>query len=155
MRNKGFTVIEFLIYIIILSIVIAAILSVSINVFQVGARTNAVQEVAHNGRFSLHTIGRFIKSADQIISPQTEGNFLELKINERPIVIFVENGKLMIREGEKTTELTTSKVTVNRLFFKKINPDSIKIEMDISFFNPHEVREYEFNNFFTTSYTLR
>jgi len=155
MKNKGFTVIEFLIYLSILSMVITAIGMVSLNVFQAGARTNAVQEVAHNGRFALDTMGRFIKSADQITAPIDEGNRLDLIINDRPVSFFVENKKLIIREGELNTELTTSKVTINRLFFKKINPDSVKIEMDISFFNPQDVREYDFNSFFTTSYTLK
>lgn len=152
----GFTIIEFLIYIAILVIAIAAMGLVSSNVFRVGARTNVVQEVSHNGRFAMQRIGQVVRESSGIVEPETEGNRLKLEKPDKPPTVFdVSEGKLRIKEEEgKYIELTTSRVVVDRLLFKKISEDSVKVEMNISFCNPQGHPEYEFKSFFTSSFTL-
>ncbi len=159
MKNKGFSVIEFLIYITIISFIIVTLGLVSMNIFSVGARTNAIQEVAHNGRFAMHKIGSTINEADSLIAPETQGQLLHLTFNDPlrdPTVFDVSNGKLRITEGSgDPIELTTSKVNIDRILFKKVADDSVKVEINISFYNPQNLPEHEFSSFFTSSFTLR
>ena len=159
--SKGFTIIEFLVYITILAIVIIAMTGVASNVFQVGARTDAIQEVTHNGRFAMQKIGQAIKSADTIVFPETEGNLLILEFEneeKNPVIFDVFEKTLRIKQGGKEyIGLTTSKVNIDSIKFKKVSCsglDSIKIEMDISFNNPKGLPEYDFNNFFTGAFTI-
>jgi len=158
--NKGFTILEFLVYITILVIVITAIGGVALNVFQVGAKTDAIQEVAHNARFSMQKMGHAIKSANAVVFPETESNLLILEFEDEekdPVIFDVFEKTLRIKQGNKEyVGLTTSKVNVDSINFKKISSsgfDSVKIEMDISFNNPKGLFEYEFNNFFTGAFT--
>lgn len=157
--KKGFSIIEFLIYIAILAIAIAAMGLVLSNIFRVGVRTDVVQEVSHNGRFAIQRIGQTIRESSGIDEPETEGNRLELSFEDpakNPTVFDVSEGKLRIREGNKEyIELTTSRVNVDKLFFQKVSDNSVRVEMNISFYNPQGLPEYEFNSFFTSSFTLK
>ena len=161
--NGGFTLFEFLVYITILAIVIAAIAGVASNVFQVGARTHAIQEVTHNARFAMQKMGQAIKSAEAIAFPETQGDLLILEFENQeknPVIFDVFEKTLRIKQGNKEyVGLTTSKVNVDIIKFKKVSYssglDSIKIEMDVSFNNPRELLEYDFNSFFTGAFTIR
>jgi type II secretory pathway pseudopilin PulG len=156
--KKGFTIIEFIVYISILSIAIVAMGLVSINVFSVGARTNAIQEVTHNGRFVMHKIGLTINEANSLVAPETQGQSLHLTFSDPlkdPTIFDVSDGKLRITEGSgEPIELTTSKVNVDQILFKKVADNSVKVEINISFYNPQNIPEYEFANFFTSSFFL-
>lgn len=154
--QKGFTIIEFLIYIAILAIAIGAIGLVMSNIFRVGARTDVVQEVSHNGRFAMQRIGQAIREASDI-DIKEGGRELELSFKDRnPTVFYVSGGKLIIKEGNGVDiELTTSRVAVKKLLFKKVSDDSVRVEMNISFNNLQGLPEYEFNSFFTSSFTLK
>ena len=160
-KNKGFTLIEFLIYTIILAVLINIIGSVALNIFQSGARTNTIQEVSHNGRFSLQKIGQAVNSAEAIVLPEINGTSLTLEFQEEdknPTIIDVFENTLRIKEGNKEyVELTSSKVNVENMAFKRISSnglDSVKIEMNISFDNQKQLPEYDFESFFTGAFTV-
>lgn len=159
--QKGFTIIEFLIYIAILTIAIGAIGLVMSNIFRGGARTDVVQEVSHNGRFAMQRIGQAVREASGI-TIEEGGKKLVLSFEEpaknpkNPTVFDVFQGKLRIKEGNGgDIELTTSRVMVEKLLFKKVSDDSARVEMNISFNNLQNLPEYEFNSFFTSSFTLK
>jgi type II secretory pathway pseudopilin PulG len=155
---RGFTIIEFLIYITILAIAIAGMGLILSNVFRVGVRTDVIQEVSHNGRFAMQRIGQVVRESSGIIEPETEGNSLKLEDLAKNSTVFdvSEEGKLRIKKGEgEYVELTTSRVVINKLVFKKVSDDSVRVEMNISFYNPQGLPEYEFNSFFTSSFTLK
>jgi len=160
--NKGFTIIEFLIYITILAIVTTIIGAVAGNVLQVGARINTIQEVNQNGIFAMQRIGEEIRFASAIVLPETQSNSLILEfedIEKTPTIFDVHEKTLRVKRGNREyIDLTTPKVNVDKITFKKIfssGADSIKIEMDISFNNPEKFPEYSFNNFFTGSFTIK
>jgi len=160
-KNKGFTLIEFLVYTIILAVLINIIGSVALNIFQSGAKTNTIQEVSHNGRFALQRIGQAVNSAKDIVLPEIQGTILVLEFEQEdknPTVFDVFENTLRIKEGNKEyVELTSSKVNVENLVFKRVASsglDSVKIEMDISFDNQKELSEYDFESFFTGAFTL-
>lgn len=157
--KKGFSIIEFLIYITILVIAIAAMGLVLSNIFRVGARTDVVQEVSHNGRFAMQRIGQTINEGSGI-DIRDRGRELEISFKDRgPILfyIFEENDRkeLIIQEEGQDIELTTNRVNIDSIFFKKVSDNSVRIEVKISFYNPQNLPEYEFNNFFTGSFTLK
>ena len=157
--RKGFTIIEFLIYITILVIAIAAMGLILSNIFRVGARTDVIQEVSHNGRFAMQRIGQTINEGSGI-DIKEGGKELEISFKDQdPILFHVleedRRKKIIIREGGQDIELTTNRVNVDSIFFKKVSDDSVRVEMKISFYNPQNLPEYEFNNFFTSSFTLK
>lgn len=158
--KKGFSIIEFLIYITILTVAVAAMGLVLSNIFRVGARTDLVQEVSHNGRFAMQRIGQVTKESSGI-AIEEDGKKLVLSFEDRsPVAFYVSeeaNGQkiLKIEEEEGPIALTTKRVNVDSLFFKQVSGDSVRVEMKISFYNPQSLPEYEFTSFFTSSFTLK
>ena len=157
----GFTIIEFLIYITILAIAIAGMGLILSNVFRVSVRTDVIQEVSHNGRFAMQRIGQVVRESSDI-TIEEGGKKLVLSFKDRnsttTFYVFENNGKkiLRIKEGEdQEVDLTTDRVNVDSLVFKKVSDDSVRVEMNISFYNPQGLPEYEFNSFFTSSFTLK
>jgi len=156
----GFTVIEFLIYIVILAIAMAGIGLILSNIFRVGTRTDVIGEVSHNGRFAMQRISQVIKESS-VITIEEEGNQLRLYSKDGSSTIFYvfenDNGIkiLRIKEGDQDADLTTERVNVDKLLFKKVAEDSVRVEMNISFSNPQHLPEYEFNSFFTSSFTRK
>ena len=157
-KGEGFSIIEFLIYIAILTVAIGAIGLVVSNIFRVGARTDVVQEASHNGRFAMQRIGQVVKQSSGI-EIEEGGKKLVLRFDEDSTIFYVleENGKkkLKINEKGQDIDLTTGRVNVDSLFFKRISDDSVRVEINISFNNLRGLPEYEFNSFFTSSFTLK
>jgi len=159
-KNKGFTLVEFLVYTIILAVLINLIGGVALNIFQSGAKTNTIQEVSHNGRFALQKIGQIVNKSSGIISPSATGTFLVLEFEEEdknPTVFDVFENTLRIKEGNRDyVELTSSKVNVENILFRRIisgGSDSVKVEMNISFGNQKKLPEYDFESFFTAAFS--
>lgn len=159
----GLSIIEFLIYISILAIAIGAIGLTLSNIFRIGGRTDVVQEVSHNGWFAMERMGQLIKEASDFSIEDGKKLNLNLKNGKSvSLYVFEENGrkKLKIKENNDEIDLTTDKVNVDNLFFKEIAGEndfvkSIKVEMEISFYNPRSLPEYNFKSFFTSSFSLR
>ena len=107
--KRGFTIIEFLIYIVILAIAVAGISLIVSNIFRVGARTDVIQEVSHNGRFAMQRMGQIIKESSVIVEPQVQGNVLEIKdLDDNSTIFYVSGGKLKIAEEEITSASSTN-----------------------------------------------
>lgn len=157
----GFTILEFLIYIAILTVAVAGMGLVVSNIFRVGVKTDIIQEVSYNGRFVMERIKQTVNEASDIIEPETEEKQLNLSFEDGNPVIFkvVEKAgrkKLVIQETDQAPiDLTTDRVTVDRLIFKKIGEDSVRVEIIVSYYNPQNIPDYEFKSFFTSSFSLK
>src|SRR4030042_3676078 len=149
----GFTIIEFLIYITILAIAVTALGLVSSTVFRERARNDVIQEVSQNGRFAMEKIGLAINESSSAI---IDGNELELfsAENETTTTFAVLGGKLIMKVGEEEYDITTSKVVVSNLTFKKVQ-DSVKVGMIVSYNNQQGLPDYDFKSFFTSSFDLK
>ncbi len=156
----GFTLIEFLIYVTLLSLAVTAIGIVAQNVFQAGARTDAIEEVAYNGRFSMQKIRQAVSEASAI--EITNDNILILAgledADRDPVKIYLEDHALKIQEGEKApVNLTTSKAMVEQVRFQELflaNTSLLRAEINISTFNPQGLPEYDYSNLFISSFLL-
>ena len=106
--KKGFSIIEFLIYIAILSMAIVVMGLVSSNISRVGIRNNVIQEVTQNGRFAMQKIGQAIRTSSVIVDPETQGNRLELKdLDNNSTVFYVSKGNLKMTGGGEMNYFTT------------------------------------------------
>jgi Tfp pilus assembly protein PilW len=151
--KSAFTLIEFLIYIAIISSILVLISGFFWNIIFGSIKENAYQEVQQNGRFVLTKITQEIKKATGINSPSAGGsaNSLSLAMSSpslNPTVFDLADGKLRITQGTNPPiELTTDEVIVSNLKFTNLSyeatPGTIRIEMTISYLNPANRTEYQ------------
>ncbi len=151
-KNKGFTLIEFLIYSIIVTMFIGALIMTSVNLIQGNAYLNTINEVNNNMRFSLNKITYYIREAKNF---SITGDSLLLTLNNNEVVlIFVEDDILKIQKNEEDPLflIDVERIRVNNLSFTHISypdaPKTIRIELSLKYYNPYNISIY---NFETTS----
>lgn len=163
--QKGFTFIEFLLYIGIVGVVLTVAGAIGLNVLFGKAKLIAIEEVSQNARFTMEKITESIRSAQQINSP-TQGatsSTLSLQMADaakNPTVFTLASGILQIQESTgAVVDLTSSEVVVSALQFSNISypntPGAVRIEMTLQFTNPENRQEYRFEETFYTTTNIR
>lgn len=121
-RYKGFTLIELIIYIAIVSAVLVLSSSFTWNIIQGETKTMAYREVQQNARFALEKISRVIRAGGQ-----------------DPTTVFTVSNGILYQQG---TPLTTDQVRVTNLQFTSIGT-TYKINLSIEYNNPENRSEYQ------------
>ena len=165
-ENKGFTLIEFLIYSVIVSFIIGALVLNGVNIMQAKAKIDIMEEVNYSGRTALNIITNYIRQAEEVIypTPGNSGNYLSLGVSIfdfSPTIFEVDgNGILTIkRKEEVAAQVTAENINITNLTFTNLSytdsPGIIKIEMKIEYLNPLGRKEYDFEKTFYTAENIR
>lgn len=152
MKNLGFTLIEFLIYIAVLAVILIFTTGFLWDIILGNVKETSWQEVQQNSRFALTKIGQEIKKATGVNSPLpgNSANSLSLIMadpNLNPTVFDIADGKLRITKGASGPyEITSDQVIVSNLSFTNLSyqdtPGTIQIEMTTEHINPANRIEY-------------
>ncbi len=140
--QKGFSLIELVIYIAIFAVVAGAGIGILIIVLRIQSRETSSSEVAQQANFVMQTIQRLTRESSLI--EMTAGNsetVLKLRMkdaNVDPILISSDAAAVYLKQGTAaTTTLTGSQVKVDGLFFRKYqNPgahDSVTVDLSLSY----------------------
>ncbi|MFC1655330.1 prepilin-type N-terminal cleavage/methylation domain-containing protein [Patescibacteria group bacterium] len=175
--QKGFTLVEFIIYVAIASFVLISTVNVSWNIMSAQANFNAKQEVYINSRLAMNQVGIVIKEAEDVLTAQSvfdsHPGVLTLDypgVNDVIIDTYIKNisvggqsaaiRKLQIKGIDGSfTDLTTDKVNVTN--FKLTNltrgseKDNINMELRIEKINPGDDPTYDASIEFETAISLR
>lgn len=166
-KNKGFTLIEFIIYGVIVTAVVGALVLMSVNVLAARGRIEATGEVSHNARLVLGKIMYDIRRAEQIVSPLPgfSASSLELIDAEGDVRIFsldaTEGNVLQLKVGENGIPfpLTSESIIVSYLQFSNVSyPDTsgtVRIAMTLEFINELQRPEWDFERTFYATENLR
>ncbi len=154
-KNKGFTLMEVLVYIGILVLILAAIFSFLIWSIRSSAKARVMRETSDNARRAMETIIYEIKGARAVYFPTTTSTQLSLETihylpeNERTTYIdfYICGTQLCLKkESQNPIALTSDKVEVTNLFFTPVVTGlipSVQIEIEIDYKNPHNRPEYQ------------
>lgn len=162
----GFTLIEFLIYSVIVAFLVGVLVLMGTNILENRASIAVTEEVNHNGKMAMEGIAYHIRKAESINSPiqGAESNSLELEMDvseEDPTVFEVDVGsRLTVKRGTaEAVSLTTEKVEVSFLSFTNVSyddtPGTVRVKMTVKYINPAERSEYEFERTFYTTENIR
>ncbi|GEM_PF-3584781 len=157
-RNKegglrGFTLIEFLIYGAIVTLILVALVLIAVNVMGAREKMNVMEEVGHYGKFSMNRITAYIRHAKDVDTPQPggESDSLVLVMGTGAPIEFRRgpNDNLLIERGGETASLAASEnIKFSDLNFKNLSyPDSaktVRIEMELSFIGSEETFKRKF-----------
>ncbi len=165
MNNKGFTLLEFLLYIGIVGIILTVSGAIGLNVLFGKAKLMSIEEVSQNARFAMEDMALKIRNSEAINSPATSTSASTLSLQmadstKNPTVFDVSSGIVQITEGTgSAVDLTSSEVTVTTLQFSNISysntPGTVRVQMTIKRVNPENRQEYNFEKTFYTTATIR
>jgi prepilin-type N-terminal cleavage/methylation domain-containing protein len=152
-KNRGFTLIEFIIYLAIVGVVLAVSGAIGFNVLSQRAAMTASEEVGQNARLAIEKISLAVRNAEAINTPVPgmSSSILSLRTDNpatNPIVFSFSSGALWLQLGEGTPMALTSSET-EVMVFQAQNvsyPDTIgstKMTLQLRAYNPENRPEYE------------
>lgn len=165
MNERGFTLIETLLYFGLLAIILAIIAATIASVASDKIKLEMIQEVNQNARMVMQTVTKNVNNAASISSPSdgNQSSTLTLAMpdaGEDPIVIDLDNGMVRISvDGDTPVPLTTNEVSVTELVFSNITPTngsgSVRVEMTIGSSSTSNRQEYQISETFYTAATIK
>lgn len=161
----GFTLLEFLIYLGLISLVLTMAGAVALNIMFRKAKLTAIKEVSQNARLVSGRVSAIARNAQSIISPAAGNNTSVLSLQmadtaKDPTVIDLSNGAVRIKEGlGNAVNLTSGQVEITNLDFSNISyfqtPGTVRMQIVIKFVNPSGRSEYDWSMPFFTTVNIR
>lgn len=169
MKNKlqnGFTLIEALVYIALVSGILLAATSFAWNIVNTRTSAFSAQEVEQNGRFIMQKISQVMREANQINSPAIglSSNSVEVEMNDAgtETIILSQNDKNIEYQynSDPAVELNSDLVEISNLEFTNLSSTSgstrnIGISFTLSHINPANRQEWSYIQDYSTTIELR
>ena len=163
--SAGFTLLEFLVYLGIVSVVLIMAGAVGLNIMFRKAKLTAIKEVSQNARLVSETIAATVRNAQVIISPVVGNNAPALSLQmadaaQNPTVFDLSGGVVRIKKGlGSPVNLTAGQVEAVNLNFVNVSypqtPGTIKMRAVIRFLNPSGRPEYNWEVPIFTTINIR
>lgn len=140
MSNKAFTLVELLLYVAIFLVVAGLLVGVLTRVLDISNREISGGEVSSQMNLTMQTVNRLVRESSNIeIATSTATTTLKLRMKDPdkdPTYISLSGQKIILTQGASSSDLTTSKVKVDVLTFKKLTfypgHDQVEINMQLS-----------------------
>jgi prepilin-type N-terminal cleavage/methylation domain-containing protein len=164
-KEKGFTLIEFLVYIAIASIVLGALSDLYFTIYNLRAKNQAVSEGEQQGVQIIQLITQTIRNSASITSPVTAASSTTLTLqtyssSTSPTVLSIRGGIVSIQEGTSTAVVLNSpRTSVGNLTFQNLTRSGthgiIRVSFTISYVNPTSRTQNNFTRNFYDSAAVR
>lgn len=164
-RHAGYTLIELLLYLSLLSVLLGAIASFTGMVLEARAKNQVMTEVNQQGTAALELISYTLRNASSITAPATGSNASSLTLSvptasASPTIFTLNDSTLTIKEGSATAvPLTNSRVQVTGLVFTNVSRSGtkgvIQASLTLSYDNNSGRNEYNYQKTFITTVALR
>lgn len=136
MKNKGFTLVELIIYMGIFSIFLLVLTTMFTTIFSSQFETNSITSTEQDGRFILRRLSNDIQGSSAINVPSTIGassNTLQLVINGVTNTYSLDNGNLILVNEKGTNNLNNFDSTISDLSFLRLGNNGGKNTIKFSF----------------------
>lgn len=163
--KKGFTLVEMLLYLAILSIVVLAFSSFMFLSYTSRVKAAVIAEVEQQGSQTMSLITQNIRNAASITAPSPGSTSNVLTLTEytgalSPTTFDQSVGVMRIREGASTAvNIISNRVTAPNLSFQNLSrpgtPGAVRIEFTLTYINPSSRGEYSYSKTFTSTASLR
>lgn len=164
--SKGFTLLELLIYVVILAIVTTVIASLFISLNRGRGQVESRSEVNSNLQFAIEKIARDLKYASSVTvpgAPNSSSAALIMTVNGSTVTYDVLGGELRRQLNSETPQIITSdKVTVATPAFTRLENTNqvlgktiVSIEIDINMTYNSQSPDYQYSERKKTTVALR
>jgi type II secretory pathway pseudopilin PulG len=123
LNQKGFTLVELVIYIGLLSTFLLVLLEIFISILNLRAESETTSVINQDTRYIFTRMAYDIDRADLVNQPATLGettNSLQLVISGVTYTYSLSTGNLILTVGEVSDQLNSNDTTIENLSFQKI-----------------------------------
>ncbi|MFH1820486.1 MAG: prepilin-type N-terminal cleavage/methylation domain-containing protein [Candidatus Nealsonbacteria bacterium] len=164
-NQKGFTLMEILVYIAILTIILTSIIAFLFWALKSNQKTKAFREVSDNARRTMEIMLYEIKESKYIYAPTSNSTQLSLATlhyllpqeSISYIDFFLCDGPTVCLKKESVAPiaLTSDSVEVFNLEFIQVSTSSVQINLSVKYKNPNSRPENEASIDLTSTVSLR
>ncbi len=161
-KQEGFTLIEFLIYSVIVSFIVGALVLTAVNIMQARARLDTSEEVIYNGKTIIESITSHVRQAESFSILEGGELSLVMSVEEHnPTEFHLVDDVVSIKRGEGGfIPISSETVTVSNLEFTDVShfgapAGTVKVELTVEYSNPAGREEYDFSRTFSTTENIR
>lgn len=137
-REQGFTIVEFLIYMLIFSMLILILAQMFGSILNVMLESQSKSGVLRNGEFILARLSYDIKSAEKVKIPENIGqssSTMKLLINGEDYTYSLNGSDLVLTNNSGSNKLSSFDADVGNINFRNLGYENGKsmVEVTISF----------------------
>ncbi len=164
-KQKGFTLIELVLYLALASILLLTVVTFLGVLLQSRVKNQTIAEVEQQGAQIMQLVTQTIRNAEGVNSPGQGASATSTSLNvvsaaNDPTVFDLSGGVLRITEATSTpVSLNSSRVSVSGLTFENFSrsntPGTLRIQFTMTYVNPGGINEYDYSRTFRASATLR
>jgi len=163
--KKGFTLVEMLLYLAILSVVVLAFSSFLSLSYTSRVKAAVIAEVEQQGSQTMSLITQNIRNSVSVTAPSAGVSASSLTLTEytgsnSPTIFDQSVNTLRITEGvTAAVNLTSNRVIVSNLSFRNLSrpstPGAVQVKFTLTHINPSNRGEYIYSKNFTSTASLR
>ncbi len=137
-RADGFTLIEMLVYVVIMGALLAMVMNIYLSLGKAREKATVISEVERGGYTAMQTMTQSVRNAQSVVSPggSATSSTLSLTVYEAsssPTTFSVVSSMLYMTEGSITAALTNSRVMVSNLVFSNLTASTTDGSIQIQF----------------------
>lgn len=159
---RGFTHIEFLLYVSISATVLLAASAMLAILLESRIKHQTIVEVEQQGLHAMQQITQTVRNATSVISPatSTQATSLQLGVSSTTVLFTVDSNVLRMTEGAGSPiALTNTMVEVESFTITNVSrpttPGAVRVQFTVTAVNTTGRNEYTYSKNFTGSATLR
>lgn len=166
--QSGFSMVEMMLYIALISIAMVSIVSFSATVRSSRVKARSIEEVQQDARFSMHRMSVAFHNATGVNAAtvfnedagETDGEIV-LDTASGTVTFAIDSGAVTIDEGSGAEAITSDKVEVTEFLVEDRTPGGgslttdIKITLQVEHVNPGNAKEFESSTRLETTVSLR
>jgi len=153
--KKGFTLVELLLYMVILSTMLGVLTSFVVMTYKVRVKSQVVAEVEQQGSQTMDIITQAVRNSTAINLPVSQASGSTLTINGSTTTFDMNANKIRMNDGT-TYDIVSNKVVANGLLFTNVTetggPGSVRIQFTLTYNNISGTNEYDYaKTFYATA----
>lgn len=163
--KQGFTLIEIMLYVGIVSVIIPIFSVAMITFLESKVKNQTIAEVEQNGAQVMSEITQAIRSADAINSPVPGDSAVSLSLvmadsGKNPTLFDLSGSDIQIKEGaDSPINLSSSRVVLSGLNFSNLSRaetvGTVRVQFTLSHINPGGRNEWDYSRTFYGSASAR
>lgn len=164
-QQKGFTLIEILLYISLSVVMVALLAGVGSNVLSSLTKAKAHGEIQYNAQFAMERVRALVKEAQSVDIPVKSATSSTLSltmsdISKNPTIIEVVEGRMYIQEGNSEPQILTGKnILITSSEFSNVTYDggvgSVRVAFQMGLNNPDNMVDFRTSAAFYTTINLQ
>lgn len=159
--NKGFTLLELLLYVFVASVILLSIVALVALLIQSRIKNQTISMIEQQGSQIIQIISQEINNAKVVTAPtvgNTAGVLQFQDINGQAEQVSVMSTTLFLNKSNKDYLLNPAKIKISNFQVKNLGVaahDSIKIQFDLSYNNLSGLNQYTYTQTFYATANIR